>query len=141
MNLREYISQGSPSEIRKYISQGESEAIEFKESLSEWKEIINTISAFSNTKGGVILVGINDCGKISGVITGKSTFEDLTNKIKENTDPKIYPHITTKVIDTKSIIIIEIKESFDHLVLAYGIPFKRVGKSTVRVSKDEYSPR
>ena len=73
--------------LREYISQGESEAIEFKESLSEWKEIINTISAFSNTKGGVILVGINDCGKISGVITGKSTFEDLTNKIKENNRP------------------------------------------------------
>ena len=124
--------------LREYISQGESEAIEFKESLSEWKEIINTISAFSNTKGGVILVGINDCGKISGVITGKSTFEDLTNKIKENTDPKIYPRITPKVIDGKSIIIVEIQESSDHLVLAFGRPYKRVGKSTVRVSKDEY---
>ena len=79
--------------LRKYISQGESESLEFKKSLSEWKEIINTISAFSNTIGGVILVGINDCGKINGVITGKSTLEDLTNKIKENTDPKIYPSI------------------------------------------------
>jgi len=138
MNLIDYISQGSPREIRKYISQGESESLEFKKSLSEWKDIINTISAFSNTTGGVILVGINDCGKISGVITGKSTLEDLTNKIKENTDPKIYPRITKKVIDDKSIIIVEIKESSDHLVLAFGRPYKRVGKSTVRVSKDEY---
>ncbi|MEA3475404.1 MAG: helix-turn-helix domain-containing protein [Candidatus Cloacimonadota bacterium] len=124
--------------MRYNISQGESETVEFKESLGEWKEIINTISAFSNTNGGVILVGINDCGGISGVITGKSTLEDLTNKINENTDPKIYPHITTKLIDGKSIVIIEIKESFDHLVVAFGRPYKRVGKSTVRMSKDEY---
>lgn len=116
----------------------ESETFESKESLSEWKEIVETISALSNTKGGTISIGINDSGKISGVDIGKSTLEDLANKIKENTDPKIYPHITTKVIDGKSIIIIDVKESSDHLILAFGRPFKRVGKSTMRMSKDEY---
>ena len=30
------------------------------------------------------------------------------------------------------------KESSDHLVLAFGRPYKRVGKSTLRMSKDEY---
>ena len=116
----------------------ESETLEFKEFLSGWKEIIETISAFSNTKGGTILIGINDSGKIKGVDIGKSTLEDLANKIKENTDPKIYPHINTKVIDGKSIIIINAKESSDHLILALGRPLKRVGKSTMRMSKDEY---
>lgn len=114
----------------------ESETLEFKESLSGWKEIIETISAFSNTKGGTILIGINDSGKIKGVDIGKSTLEDLANKIKENTDPKIYPHINTKVIDGKSIIIIDVKESSDHLILALGRPLKRMGKSTMRMSKD-----
>ncbi|MFQ6056760.1 MAG: helix-turn-helix domain-containing protein [Methanosarcinales archaeon] len=32
------------------IQEGESDTLEFKKSLSEWKEIIETISAFSNTK-------------------------------------------------------------------------------------------
>ena len=116
----------------------ESETLEFKKSVGEWKEIVETVSAFSNTGGGEILVGINNNGEVKGIEIGKNTFEDLTNKIKENTDPKIFPHITRKVIDDKSIIIIEVKESFDHLVLAFGRPYKRVGKSTVRMSKDEY---
>ena len=116
----------------------ESETLEFKESLSGWKEIIETISAFSNTKGGTILIGINDSGKIKGVDIGKSTLEDLANKIKENSDPKIYPHINTKAIDGKSIIIIDVKESSDHLILAFGRPLKRMSKSTMRMSKDEY---
>ena len=30
------------------------------------------------------------------------------------------------------------KESSDHLVLAFGRPYKRIGKSTLRMSKDEY---
>ena len=38
-------------DLKKIISQDESEAIEFKKSLSESKEIIKTISAFANTSG------------------------------------------------------------------------------------------
>lgn len=124
--------------IEKIISQGESEITEFKKSTGEWKEIIETISAFSNTGGGEILVGINNSGEVKGVEIGKNTFEDLTNKIKENTDPEIYPLITTRIINNKTIMAIRIKESNDHLVLAFGRPYKRVGKSTVRMSKDEY---
>ena len=121
-----------------FKSKKESETLELKKSVGEWKEIIETISALSNTRGGEIYVGINNSGEVNGVEIGKNTIEDLTNKIKENTDPKIFPHITRKVIDDKSIIIIEVKESFDHLVLAFGRPYKRVGKSTLRMSKDEY---
>ena len=39
-------------DLKKIISQGESETVEFKKSPSESKEIIKTISAFANTKGG-----------------------------------------------------------------------------------------
>ncbi len=125
-------------DFKKIISQGESEITEFKKSVGEWKEIIETISAFSNTRGGEIIVGINNNGEVNGVEIGKKTLEDLTNKIKENTDPEIYPCITTRIINNKTTIVIEIKESSDHLVLAFGRPYKRVGKSTVRMSKDEY---
>ena len=45
--------------LNEIISSGESETTEFKKSLSEWKEIIETISAFSNTKGGTILIGLH----------------------------------------------------------------------------------
>jgi len=33
---------------------------------------------------------------------------------------------------------VEVKESHDHLVLAFGRPYKRVGRSSPRMSKDEY---
>jgi len=125
-------------DLRKIILQGESEILEFKTSPGEWKEIIETISAFANAKGGKISLGISKSGKLLGVEIGKDTVERLTNRISQNTDPKIHPRIITEKINSKCIIIIEVKESSDHLVLAFGRPYKRVGKSTVRMSKDEY---
>lgn len=47
-------------DLKEIIISGESETIEFKSSLSEIKQILETLSAFSNGKGGIVLVGIDD---------------------------------------------------------------------------------
>ena len=117
---------------------GESEITEFKKSTGEWKEIIKTVSAFANTGGGKIFIGVSKSGKLAGVNIGKGTVEDISNKIFQNTDPEIHPRITTEKTNGKFLIVIEVRESSDHLVLSFGRPYKRVGKSTVRISKDEY---
>ena len=124
--------------LKKIISQGESETVEFKKSLSESKEIIKTISAFANTKGGTIFTGVSNSGNALGVEIGKDTLERLVNQITQNTDPKVHPRITVEKIDEKQIIVIKVKESSDHLVLAFGRPYRRIGKSTLQMSKDEY---
>ena len=124
--------------LKKIISQGESETVEFKKSPSESKEIIRTISAFANTKGGTIFTGVSNSGNALGVEIGNDTIERLVNQITQNTDPKVHPHITVEKIDEKQIIVIKVKESSDHLVLAFGRPYSRVGKSTLQMSRDEY---
>ena len=123
--------------IKKLIERGESESLEFKPSLSQTKDIVETISAFSNTKGGSIIIGVDDKGKVIGVSLGKKTIEDLANKIKQNTDPKIYPSISVEKISGKNIVIVEAKESKSKPVFAFDRVFKRVGKSNHRVSSDE----
>ena len=120
------------------IGKDESENIEWKPSLSQMNEIVETVSALSNKKGGRIVIGVSKQGKILGVEIGKDTIERLTSKIVSNTDPKVYPVIKIEKVKGKKLILIEVKESPDKLVLAFGRPFKRVGKSTVRMSKAEY---
>ncbi len=116
----------------------ESTKIEWKPSLSQVNEIIEAISGLANTEGGKIFIGVSNIGKIIGIQIGKGTIENLTNQISLHTDPKVHPKIITKRIQEKEIIIVQVKESTDHLVLAYGKPFIRVGKSTLKMSKDEY---
>jgi len=126
----------------KYLTQivGNSESLkaEWKPSLSQINEIIEAISAFSNTEGGKVFIGISKSGKLLGLQIGKDTIEKLTNQISQNTDPKAHPRITTKTIEDKQIIIIDVRESGDRLTLAFGRPYIRVGKSTMKMSKDEY---
>lgn len=120
------------------IGSNESTTIEWKPSLSQINDIIETIVAFANTEGGKVFIGVSKIGKIIGVQIGKDTIENLTNKISQNTDPKVHPKITIKKILEKEIIVIEVKRSSDKLTLAFGRPYIRVGKSTMKMSKDEY---
>ncbi len=64
-------------DLKELISQGESEILEFKESLQLENEIGKSVSAFSNSKGGIILIGVSDKREIKGVQTGKKTIIDL----------------------------------------------------------------
>ncbi len=127
--------------LSKILKEGESETVEFKKSTGEWKEIIETISAFANSRGGLILVGVERENKICGVSIGKGTIEDLTNKILNNTEPKIYPEIGIQSFNMKKIIYIKVEVYPYDVILAFGKPFKRVGRNTVRMSNDEYKRR
>jgi ATP-dependent DNA helicase RecG len=124
--------------IENLIGDAESEILEWKSSLSQLNRIIETISAFSNTKGGTIIIGVDGTGKILGISIGKDTIEQLTNKIISNTEPKIYPDISVRKFKEKDLIVIKVDKYPYDIVLAFGRPYKRVGKSTIKMSKDEY---
>ena len=70
------------------MKEAEGETLEFKNSLSDFDSILATISAFSNTKGGRILIGVNDDGKVTGIDIGKRTLEEIVNRVSQNTNPK-----------------------------------------------------
>ena len=124
--------------ISKLIKQGEGLKVEFKASLSDLERITEMVCSFANSKGGIILIGISDTGKIHGIDIGRQTVERLTNTIVDNLDPKIYPEIKSLKIDKKSIILIKVEESSDKPHLAYGKAFVRVGKNTKSMSRSEY---
>ena len=119
------------------IKEGESETVEFKPSLSQTDKIMGSISAFSNTKGGTVVIGVTDKGEVYGVDIGKRTIENLANGIKQNIDPMVYPSIRVEKIDDKMVVLIEIEESKQKPVLASGRAYKRVGKSNHKLGYEE----
>lgn len=118
----------------KILEDHEAENIEFKSSLSLKKEIGMAISAFSNRKGGLIFVGIDDHRHILGLDIGKKTLEDLANYIILNTDPRCYPSIKVETMDDKKIIVISVHESDEKPLFFRGRAYIRMGRTKQMLS-------
>ncbi len=56
-----------PTYIKTLIAGGENQELDFKFEISDARKIARTLSAFSNTDGGRLLIGVKDNGRISGV--------------------------------------------------------------------------
>ena len=54
------------SELKKIIRKGEGVTLDFKFRIDDQKKIARTLAAFANSKGGKLLIGIKDSGKIAG---------------------------------------------------------------------------
>lgn len=115
----------------------ESEKLELKASLSEWKEIIISLCAFANKKGGKVVVGLDDRGDSAGIQIGKGTIEDFVNKIKNNTDPVLYPSVNIKTFGLGEIVEVEVSESDNKPVFAFEKAYIRVGKTNQKMSQTE----
>ena len=53
--------------ITELISQGEHQQLDFKFEVSDSKKIARTLTAFANTDGGILLIGVKDNGNIAGI--------------------------------------------------------------------------
>ena len=123
--------------IEELIGKGESQSLEFKESLKLKEEIGETVSAFSNSDGGFILVGVSDGGVVFGVDIGKNTLEELANYIKRNTDPQVFPSVKILERGGKNVVLVEVEESAEKPVFFKNHCYKRVGKTNQGISSSE----
>ena len=115
----------------------ESEILELKSSFGEWKEIIISLVAFANKRGGKVIVGLNDKGQPTNLTIGKNTIEDFVNKLKNSTDTILYPSINVKSFALGEIVEITIPESDLKPVFAFEKAFIRIGKSNSKLSANE----
>ena len=75
----------------------ESQTVEYKQT---WRnECLKAVSAFANSYGGVLIIGLNDMGKPSGLKNAKKLLEDIPNTIRNKLG--IIPSVE---LDKKDII-------------------------------------
>jgi len=121
--------------LLKLVRSGESETAEFKNSFD--REAVESVSAFANMKGGTILIGVSDQGKIKGIQTGKSTLRNWSNRISQSIEPKVAVKTDTVLIEKKRIVIFHVDESRIKPVSCKGRYFKRVGATNRRMSWED----
>ncbi|MEI6575565.1 MAG: RNA-binding domain-containing protein [Bacteroidota bacterium] len=97
--------------------------------------VIETLVAFANSKGGSVLIGINDDGSPNTNFTfGKETFQKWVNEIKVKTQPSIIPDIEVIVYNGQNIVELAIPEFPIKPVSFKGRYYKRVKNSNHQLS-------
>lgn len=100
------------SYLYRLISEGEHQQQDFKYCINDSKKIAKSLSAFANTGGGRLLIGVKDNGKIAG-ISSDEEFYMIESAAKIYSKPKI--DFTTKQwqVEGKTVLEISIEPSLE----------------------------
>lgn len=125
-------------EIKKLIEQGESDTLEFKKSTANWRGIVESVCAFANSGGGMLMVGIKDNGEVIGQQISDDTLKYIVNGIALNIEPKVYPLVRKIEYEGRNLVSIEMEESPVKPHIAFGRFYLRLGPTNQKGSQEEY---
>ena len=117
------------------IQQGESITLEFKQSFG--KEAMETVCAFANTQGGLLLIGVQDYGQIYGVQITEETPQKIINQIKTQTEPGLIVDVEPVTLNQKTVLVIQVGEFPVKPVSFKGRFFKRKANSNHQMNLTE----
>ena len=103
----------SAQEVLQLISSGESSTVQFKERLHHPDSFAHELIAFSNSRGGKIIFGVNDkTGELRGLSFGE--IQQLNQQIVNIASQKVYPPVyletATVSVDSNLLLILNIEE-------------------------------
>lgn len=115
----------------------ESRTIELKREYVE--DIKKTITAFANTDGGQVFIGVGDDGVACGVSNVDNVMLQVTNSIRDSINPDVtlFTECSIEMIDDKNVVVITVQRgtSRPYYIAGKGIRpegvFVRQGSSTV----------
>lgn len=82
--------------IIELLKQPEGKTLEFKRDLSSPTNILRTITAFANTAGGTLIIGVEDTSRfVVGIEQPHELEEKVTNLIGDTIVPNLFPEVDT----------------------------------------------
>lgn len=104
------------AELKEIIEGGETSRVQFKRTFRVAEDAANEMIAFSNSKGGMLLIGIDDK---TGEIVGLSYQEIqrigslISAASADGVRPAIFPEVDTVSIDGKRIMVVEVAKGME----------------------------
>lgn len=96
--------------IHALIAEGEHQQQDFKFEISDARKIAKTLSAFANTDGGRLLIGVKDNGKIAGVRSDEEQYM-IEAAAELYCSPQVDYTMQTYQVEGRSVLVAQIEES------------------------------
>ncbi len=98
--------------VEELLTRPEGKTLEFKQDLSAPKNIVKTLTAFANTAGGVLLIGIEDGSKaVLGVEHPLDEEERLCNLVADSIEPRLVPSVEMVHWEGRTLLAVEVYPS------------------------------
>ena len=96
--------------IHSLIAEGEHQQQDFKFEISDARKIAKTLSAFANTDGGRLLVGVKDNGKIAGVRSEEERYM-VEAAAQLYCTPQVNCEMQAFMVEGRCVLVVTIPES------------------------------
>ena len=96
--------------IHALIAEGEHQQQDFKFEISDARKIAKTLSAFANTDGGKLLIGVKDNGKIAGVRSDEEQYM-IEAAAGLYCSPEVNYTMQTYQVEGRTVLVVQIEES------------------------------
>ncbi|CAN5412549.1 hypothetical protein BH09BAC3_BH09BAC3_05110 [soil metagenome] len=129
------------NELKKLVSQGEGQHLEFKRKASYPDKIVRELIAFANTKGGILLIGVDDDQSIPGVKFPEEESIVIHNELKKHCRPGMAFHESVIPISENRYILqwhIPKSEKRPHFYISgeEKISFVRQNDQSIKASRE-----
>ena len=127
--------------VKELISKGETSSVQFKSNITNEHSFAQEMVAFSNAKGGTILIGVDDkTWKVMGL--SDDDIRRLTNLIvnaaNEHVKPPLFIESETVIVDTRKVMVVIIPDGSDKPYKDKdGVIFLKNGANKRKVTNNE----
>ena len=120
--------------LLRIIKEGESIEVEFKQSFHSFQDIAKIICAFANTQGGLLILGVDDGGKIEGINENLDVVQQNIAQSNSTIQPNPLTNIKIHTIDKKKLIVIIVHKADSSVFHSVGgIIYIRLGSTTQKL--------
>jgi len=97
--------------LKEVIRSGEGSQVEFKKTLSQLEKVAKTLVSFANSKGGLILVGVQDDKYVIGVNDVEEETFILDQATQFYCKPVVKIEIREELVYGKTVLVVDVQES------------------------------
>jgi hypothetical protein len=125
--LDQAISEGSTRRaaevLDRWLAEGESQTLEFKREINNPRDIAHEIAAFGTSGGGVLLVGVDDEGKVTGFADSRERVEGICSTVQPP------PPVSIMLLELRGlpVLCVRVFGGFEPVCYVDGKPYIRVG--------------
>jgi ATP-dependent DNA helicase RecG len=128
-------------QLKRLVAAGESEQLEFKKTTGDLKGGLETLCGFLNARGGRVLFGVTQGGKVQGQDVRDATLQDVAREIVRLEPPATIAQMRVPVAGTHEVLMLETTDRSQAPYTYHGRPYRRIGTTTSVMPQAEYERR